>query len=96
MATPQRLEENQVPQSPISEMTNDAETIDEIFIVGGTHEATSEVDVADIKACNEVDVDANFTFRNRAADDNDDDSDRCSPSRGRGCIYVRTELADCC
>ncbi|KAK2138451.1 hypothetical protein NP493_7728g00002 [Ridgeia piscesae] len=93
------------------------ETIDEIFIVGGTHETTSDVSAANIKeniaqllrkaktltptitvssvlpskrranpdrradvnmkmkeACNEVDVkfvdnDANFTFRNGAADD---------------------------
>ena len=104
----------------IEQMINDAaktETIDEIFIVGGTHETTSDVSAANIKeniaqllrkaktltptitvssvlpskrranpdrradvnmkmkeACNEVDVkfvdnDANFTFRNGAADD---------------------------
>ena len=104
----------------IEQMIDDAaktETIDEIFIVGGTHETTSDVSAANIKeniaqilrkaktltptitvssvlpskrpanpdrradvnmkmkeACNEVDVkfvdnDANFTFRNGAADD---------------------------
>ena len=104
----------------IEQMIDDAaktETIDEIIIVGGTHETTSDVSVANIKeniaqllrkaktltptipvssvlpskrranpdrradvnmkmkeACNEVDVkfvdnDANFTFRNGAADD---------------------------
>jgi lysophospholipase L1-like esterase len=104
----------------IQQMIDDAaktETIDEIFIVGGTHERTSDVSSANIKenvaqllrkaktltptitvssvlpskrranpdrradvnmkmkeTCNEVDVkfvdnDANFTFRNGAADD---------------------------
>ena len=104
----------------IEQMIDDAsktETIDDIFVVGGTHETTSDVSVANIKeniaqllrraktltptitmssvlpskrranpdrradvnmkvkkACNEVDVkfvdnDANFTFRNGAADD---------------------------
>ena len=104
----------------IEQMIDDAantETIDEIFIVAGTHETTSDVSAANIKeniaqllrkaktvtptitvssvlpskrpanpdrraevnmkvkeACNEVDVkfidnDANFTFRNGAADD---------------------------
>ena len=114
----------------IEQMIDDAaktETIDEIFIVGGTHETTSDVNAANVKeniaqllrkaktltptitvssvlpskrradrradvnmkmkeACNEVDVkfvdnDANFTFRNGAADD---------------AAFQRAELADCC